>query len=156
MGEANLPAQDPQASQEPRVSPPNGDPGRASHRASPAAQGPPAPVGLIEPISDRATFLSLRRSGRRVRQGPLTVTFLPEGAVGPCRVAYSVSRRVGGAVQRNRLRRRLRAAVSEAGSQLRPGAYLMGAAPEAASLSFEELKAVVATLLERTGNEGRS
>ena len=56
-------------------------------------------------------------------------------------MAYAVGRRVGGAVQRNQLRRRLRAAVAELGQQLRPGAYLMGAGPEARSLSYEELKA---------------
>lgn len=44
---------------------------------------------------------------------------------------------------RNRLRRRLRAVISELAPQLAPGAYLVGAAPEAAALSFGELQAIV-------------
>jgi len=80
-----------------------------------------------------------------VRRGPVSVTFLPGGPeeTGPPRVAYAVGRRIGGAVRRNRLRRRLRAVVADLAPELRPGAYLVGAAPEAADLPFGELKAVV-------------
>jgi ribonuclease P protein component len=63
-------------------------------------------------------------------------------------VAYAVGRAVGGAVVRNRLRRRLRGVVCELGPQLRPGAYLVGVAPEAASLPFRELKAMVSVALD--------
>lgn len=49
---------------------------------------------------------------------------------------------------RNRLRRRLRAIVAVSG--LRPGAYLIGAAPEAASLQFGELKVIVQHALAAT------
>jgi ribonuclease P protein component len=55
---------------------------------------------------------------------------------------------VGNAVVRNRLRRRLRAIVSELAPQLAPGAYLVAAAPEAALLKFGELKAIVSEALE--------
>jgi ribonuclease P protein component len=65
-------------------------------------------------------------------------------------VAYSVSKRVGSAVVRNRLRRRLRAAVAAHRRQLRPGtAYLFGAGPEAAGASWADLEAAVADLVER-------
>ncbi len=74
----------------------------------------------------------------------MTVTFVSEGQVELVRVAYAVGRRAGGAVQRNRLRRRLRAVVSQLDGQLRPGAYLVGAGPEASFVSFEELRAKVA------------
>jgi ribonuclease P protein component len=59
-----------------------------------------------------------------------------------------VGRRVGGAVERNRLRRRLRAIAAEVAPQLQPGAYLIGAAPEAAALSYGDLKAIVAEALQ--------
>lgn len=49
---------------------------------------------------------------------------------------------------RNRLRRRLRAVVSELAPRLAPGAYLVGAGPEAASLSFGELQAIVTEAFE--------
>ncbi|MGI8685357.1 MAG: ribonuclease P protein component [Acidimicrobiales bacterium] len=98
---------------------------------------------MIHRIRDTATFAALRRSRRRVRRGPFTVTFVSDSPTGPPRVAYAIGRSVGGAVVRNRLRRRLRAVVSELEPQLRPGAYLVGAAPEAASLSFGELQEMV-------------
>jgi ribonuclease P protein component len=70
-------------------------------------------------------------------------------------VAYAIGRRVGGAVVRNRLRRRLRAIVAELAPELVPGAYLVGAAPEAASLSFGELKAIVSHALKAVGKGKR-
>ena len=69
-------------------------------------------------------------------------------------MAYAVGRPVGGAVVRNRLRRRMRAVVSQLGPQLRPGAYLVGAAPEAATLSFEELKEMVSGAFDDAGGSG--
>jgi ribonuclease P protein component len=56
-------------------------------------------------------------------------------------VAYTIGRRVGGAVVRNRLRRRLRALIRDAAPTLRPGAYLIGAAPAAAELGPDDLRA---------------
>jgi ribonuclease P protein component len=77
----------------------------------------------------------------------VTVTFLAGEAEHPPRVAYTVGRSVGGAVARNRLRRRLRAIVAEASPQLAPGAWLIGAGPAAATLSFGELRKIVFDLV---------
>lgn len=98
-------------------------------------------------VRDRATFVELRRQGRRVRRGPVSVTFVAGGPSEPPKVAYAVGRRVGSAVRRNRLRRRLRAVVADLAPDMRPGAYLVGAAPAAADLPFGELKAVVSQAL---------
>ncbi len=106
-------------------------------------------------VRDRATMQALRRSRRRVRRGPLTVTFAPGESGGPPQVAYAIGRKVGGAVVRNRLRRRLRAIVAELAPALRPGAYLLGATAEATGLSFEELRAVVAEAVQAISNEQR-
>jgi ribonuclease P protein component len=66
----------------------------------------------------------------------------------PPRVAYAVGRKVGGAVTRNRVRRRLRASVARYRSHLRPGAaYLFGAGREAATAPFAELEVAVGELL---------
>lgn len=70
----------------------------------------------------------------------------------PPRVAYAVGKRVGGAVVRNRVRRRLRAAVARHRSELQPGAaYLVAAGPAAATASFAELDTAVAKLLAGAG-----
>ena len=63
----------------------------------------------------------------------------------PARVAFAIGRRVGGAVERNRLRRRLRAALAE--TELAPGSYLVSAGPEAAHLSGAELRSTLTDAL---------
>ena len=65
------------------------------------------------------------------------MTVLSDPAAPGARVAYGVSRAVGGAVDRNRVRRRLRAIVRD--TELAPGAYLVTVSPAAAELAFEEL-----------------
>jgi ribonuclease P protein component len=97
--------------------------------------------------------VELRRAGRRVRRGPVSVTFVAGGSDEPPRVAYAVGRRVGSAVRRNRLRRRLRAVVADLAPEMRPGAYLVGAAPAAADLPYGELKAVVSQALRAVSGE---
>lgn len=78
----------------------------------------------------------------------MRVTWVPGQTDEPARVAFAIGRRVGGAVVRNRLRRRLRAIVVDAAPP--PGAYLVSAAPEAALLPFPELKAQVTKALQAT------
>ncbi|MDQ3757149.1 MAG: ribonuclease P protein component [Actinomycetota bacterium] len=90
-----------------------------------------------------------------MRRGPITITFVPGASTDPPRVAYAIGRKVGGAVVRNRLRRRLRAVVAELGPALRPGAYLVGATAEAVPLSFGELQSIMSELLEATSEAGR-
>jgi ribonuclease P protein component len=86
-------------------------------------------------VRGRESFAALSRHGRRVREGPLTVVHRP-GPQDP-RVAFAVGRRVGPAVARNRLRRRLRALWREL--EVPDGDYLIMAAPPAVDLSFAEL-----------------
>jgi ribonuclease P protein component len=152
MGEAYVPTEQPEAGQEPRLPAPHGDAGGPGHPQGPPPEGPPQAVGLsgstVWRVRDRETFARLRASRQRVRKGPLTVTFVPAAHPAPPQVAYAIGRKVGTAVVRNRLRRRLRAIVSELAPQLAPGAYLVGAAPAAASLSFGELKIIVSEAFE--------
>jgi ribonuclease P protein component len=84
----------------------------------------------------------------------VTVTFVATDADSVPRVAYAVGKRVGNAVVRNQLRRRLRAVVAEASGSLAPGAYLVAAGPEAAGLPYEDLKAQV-TASMTAASQGR-
>jgi ribonuclease P protein component len=59
---------------------------------------------------------------------------------------------VGSAPVRNRIRRRLRVLVTNAG--LPPGDYLFGASAAAAVVSFGELEQMIATLVARCRQVG--
>jgi ribonuclease P protein component len=151
MGEENLSAQEAQEDAHARVSGPDVHAGRSSGDQGPAAQGPPQPQRLIWRIRDRATFAALT-SARRRRRGPISMTFLPGDPSFPPRVAYAVGKRVGPAVVRNRVRRRLRAAMLEHRADLQPGgAYLFGAAPGAAGAPYAEIDEAMAELLATGG-----
>jgi len=64
-------------------------------------------------------------------------------------VAYAVNRKVGNAVQRNRLRRRMRAIVAERAAALPTGAYLVRSGPEGPALEFRELKVAMSRAMEK-------
>lgn len=163
MRETSLPAQHPQAGQAARLPAPDVNPGRPGHPVRPQAEGARPPIGLVaagaappgsapaaavESLRGRTAFDDLRRHGRRVRRGTVTVTWVrgdPAGALP--RVAYAVGRRAGGAVVRNRIRRRLRAVVREVSAELAPGAYLVGAGADAATLPYGELRTTVTEAL---------
>jgi ribonuclease P protein component len=104
-------------------------------------------------ITDRATFAALRRHGRRTRRGPLTVTYLsptPGQPSTPPRAGFAVGKATGGAVVRNRVRRRLRAALREllVTDRLPEGTYLLGATAEVAHLPWATLVATVAEAVQ--------
>ena len=54
-------------------------------------------------------------------------------------MAYAIPKRVGGAVTRNRLRRRLRAAVDQLAAEMDPGAYLFSPDSTAIDMDFTAL-----------------
>jgi ribonuclease P protein component len=146
MSEANLSTEQSQAGQAPRISTPDVNPGWPGHHQGPAAEGTPPALGLIWRVDRRDTFVSLGRA-RRHRNGPITVSWIPGDPVEPPRVAYTIGRRVGSAVVRNRVRRRLRMLIRELAPQLLPGSYMVGAGPEAALLTYNDLRAVLVKVL---------
>lgn len=64
-------------------------------------------------------------------------------------MAYAINRRVGNAVVRNRLRRRMRAIMAEQASSLPVGAYVVSTGPGGPQLGFDELKVAMSQALER-------
>lgn len=150
--EAYLSAQRPETGQESRISSPYVHPGRSFHPAQPPGQGPSSAVGLITPIRDRRTFEALRTDAIRVRRGHLSLAFLDDDPHGPSRLAFAIPKRVGGAVTRNRVRRRLRAIfadlVSGDADAVPSGALMVSVAPDAVNRTFTELKHDVTRLLD--------
>jgi ribonuclease P protein component len=109
---------------------------------------------LITGITRRQTFDRLRREGTRVRGTRLALTYVPGEAARP-EVAFAISRKVGGAVVRNRCRRRVRpllAAHARTG-RMRPGAYLVQVATRVdridAPVLAREVDGLLAALDER-------
>lgn len=107
-------------------------------------------------ISGRRTFQSLARPAGRGRSGPLRVAFCPDSGSPAPRIGYAIGRRHGPAVRRNRLRRRLRAAVGTAvrsqPGRFPAGAYLVSADTTAGGLRQEELERHVAVALSRAAD----
>jgi ribonuclease P protein component len=70
----------------------------------------------------------------------VSVVFLQDDGCRP-RVAYAIGKRFGGAVERNQLRRRLRAAVRTVETQtvLKPGAYLIVPGRNTRDLNHQEM-----------------
>jgi ribonuclease P protein component len=95
---------------------------------------------VVAPVRARDDFDALSRSRARRRSGPLWVV-RADGA-DDARVAYAVPRKVGTAVVRNRVRRRLRAMMADLdrAGRLDAGLYLVGVRPEAADLDVAALR----------------
>jgi ribonuclease P protein component len=90
----------------------------------------------------------------RRRRGPLSLRFVPGDD--DARVAYAIGRSAGGAVQRNRIRRRLRGTVTVFAREGRvpAGAYLIGAGAAAMTMPSAELGRTLEQLItEATGGQ---
>jgi ribonuclease P protein component len=83
----------------------------------------------------------VKSEGRAHRGALLTLGVLETGAAESARVGFVTSRRVGGAVVRNRIRRRLREIFRHHQHALRPGFWLVAIArPAAAAASYRALE----------------
>lgn len=114
---------------------------------------------LTEPDLFRAASRKGRRAGSRTLVAHL---LLPEeqqvvGMSGqPVRVGFVVSKAVGNAVVRNRVKRRLRHAVRPVLADLPPGSVLVVRAQAAAAdASYPELGADLARCLDRVATHGQ-
>ena len=108
---------------------------------------------MIDRIRERDGFVRLRQEGTRTRIDPLWCSFVPDPTSTSPKVAFAIGRAVGSAVVRNRLRRRLRALLSQV--SLPPGWYLIGASPRATELTFDQLADRIDHLSERLSTESR-
>lgn len=102
-------------------------------------------------IRGATRFDAIQRSGQ-VRAHPLLLVRYLSSGEGTSRWAFSTGRRLGGAVVRNRVRRRLREIVRAVGPRIREGWDIMLIArPGSAAASSRELHDAVLDLARRAG-----
>jgi ribonuclease P protein component len=101
-------------------------------------------------LTHPAEFDHVKQSGIKQGSKLLGLNFAPVQSSAPCRVGFIVSRRIGGAVIRNRVRRRLREIVHRHQHDLRSGFWIVLVARRgAASASYHELEHELLRLARR-------
>ena len=154
--EADLSTEEAQARPDPRLSSQDEDPGRPLDPEAAPAQGPQAPHALTVAAGDAGARKRRRlsRSGefdRVYREGSSHANrFLvvysfprPEDSEDSARLGVSVGRKVGGAVERNRIKRALREAFWSLEDEIPDGHDFVLVA-----------RAEIAALFDRDGTEG--
>ena len=120
-----------------------------------------AALRVIEALSGRRSFERLRAEGVRRGRGPLRLVSRPAPAHNPtqsARIGFAISRTVGNAVQRNRIRRRVRAVLRDISredpSLLPPGDYLFRVTVSVEHWSPAEIRNTISDLLHETVMSG--
>ena len=151
--QAHVPTEQPSAREDPRLPAAHAHPCRPRHHRHAARQGARSPLGLAtetgltvlaadQRLRRADDFATVVRRGRRASRGGLVVHLrtTPSGEQSSPRAGFVVSRAVGPAVTRNRVRRRLRHLIRAELSRLGPGTdVVVRVLPAAASASYAEL-----------------
>ncbi|CAM3037981.1 Ribonuclease P protein component [Sphingomonas antarctica] len=109
--EAHVPAQQSRPRAAPRFPSSHVDGGGSFGDPRAPQSRPQEAVGLIT-LSRRADFLAANKGRRRVTPGFILLTHIREGDAEP-RVGFTVTKKIGNAVVRNRMKRRFRALARE-------------------------------------------
>lgn len=106
-------------------------------------------------LRSREEFRRVFQKGVSVANREIVVYVWNRGDGGPWRAGFSVSKKVGGAVVRNKVKRRLREAVRGQGERLPAGWDLVVIArPGCDAASFEQLYRGVSDLVEKAVRRG--
>lgn len=107
-------------------------------------------MAAVPSLRRKAEFEAIASAGSARATPLLVLKFLPRPE-GPTRIGFAVSRAVGGAVERNRVRRRLRELIRERYAEMQTGwDLLLIAKPQAARASYAELRDALGSLLRRS------
>ena len=101
-------------------------------------------------LRHRRDFAAVYRSGRSYAQGPLALRTRANPATAAPRFGFAVGKRLGGAVVRNRIKRRLREAARASGAEGSTDVIVI-ARYGAEQASSREIKETLHALLERSG-----
>jgi ribonuclease P protein component len=110
--EAHLPAEQSRPRTAPRVPEPHGDPGRPQG-AERASRPRPQEAQRLVTLTKRADFLAANRGRRSALSGFVLLVRDRQDCDPTIRVGFTVTKKIGGAVVRNRMKRRFRALARE-------------------------------------------
>jgi ribonuclease P protein component len=110
--EAHLPAEQPRPQAASRIPPPDVD-GRRPQAAERSARPRPQEAQRLVTISKRADFIAANSGLRAATPGFVLLVRDREDANPLMRVGFTVTKKIGGAVVRNRMKRRFRALARE-------------------------------------------
>ena len=119
----------------------------------PATEAPPPPEpasGVLPTLKRRAEFLRVAKGQRR--HGGAFSLQAAEAATSSARVGYTVTKATGCAPERNRIRRRLRAAVRAVGSDAPLADFVIIGRRGALLLPFHDLTAGLAKAMRLTAS----
>lgn len=107
-------------------------------------------------LTQRKDFLAAAEHGRRFRSPAFSVQVLDKPGQQSLRLGLTASRKTGGAVARNRIRRRLRAAAALAltGQAARPCDMVIVARPDTVNADFAAMVADLSVALDRARPAG--
>lgn len=154
--QANLPAQEAVSEEGARVSRPDVDPGGSARPQAAAPQGPapadarPGAVRRRNRLRSSRDFAAVRAERRGAGDPLVRVQVRPRPEGNP-RIGFAVSRRVGGAVARNRTRRRLRALCDRELPSMGPVDVVVIPTAAALPATFPELREALHRVLSRAG-----
>ena len=98
----------------------------------------------------RQDFAAVYRGGQVYTRGPLVLRVRPHAAGEETRFGFAVGKRLGGAAQRNRIKRRLREAARRSG--IKEGVDIVVIArASAGAASAQELEETLRSLLRKAG-----
>ncbi len=98
----------------------------------------------------RSDFTRVSNIGKGRANNLVVLRYAPND-LSTMRAGYAVSKRVGGAVRRNAVKRRLREAVRKLGPRERPVDLVFIARPEIAQADYHGIESAVADVLTRAG-----
>ncbi|NNN19550.1 MAG: ribonuclease P protein component [Acidimicrobiaceae bacterium] len=105
-------------------------------------------------LSSKKSFRRLTETGDRARSRSLSLVYRLDDSLDTINVAYSVGKKVGKAVIRNKVKRRLRSLVREHSNQMPNGDYLVMVSPKVVDRRFTELRDEMRAILPLGAGRG--